>query len=51
MSFGHLGAAIWHRCTIICGRAVKDKSYSDKRELIDALRDNIREAIGKIQAQ
>ena len=47
MSCGHLGAAIWHRWTIIC--AVKDKCYADKPEPIDALKDNIREAIGEIQ--
>ena len=41
MSFGHLRAAIRHRWTIIC--------YSDKPETIDALKDNIREAIGEIQ--
>ena len=41
MSFGHLGAAI--RC------ALKDKGYADKPETIDALKDNIREAIGEIQ--
>ena len=29
--------------------AVKDKCYADKPETIDALKDNIREAIGKIQ--
>ena len=29
--------------------AVKDKCYADKPETIDALRDNIREAIGEIQ--
>ena len=29
--------------------AVKDKSYADKPETIDALKDNIREAIGEIQ--
>ena len=29
--------------------AVKDKCYADKRETIDALKDNIREAIGEIQ--
>ena len=29
--------------------AFKDKYYADKRETIDALRDNIREAIGEIQ--
>ena len=47
MSFGHLGAAIWHRWTIICG--IKYKCYDDKPEIIDALKDNIREAIGEIQ--
>ena len=36
-----LGAAIWHRWTIICGVA-------DKLETIDALKHNIREAIGEI---
>ena len=44
MSFGHLGAVIWHL-------AVKDKCYADKSETIDALNDNIREAIGEIQLQ
>ena len=29
--------------------AVKDKCYADKPETIDALKHNIREAIGKIQ--
>ena len=29
--------------------AVKDKSYADKPQTIDALKDNIREAIGEIQ--
>ena len=29
--------------------AVKDKCYTDKPETIDALKDNIREAIGEIQ--
>ena len=43
MSFGHLGVAIWHRWAIICG------VQSNKLELIDALKDNIREAIGEIQ--
>ena len=28
---------------------VKDKYYADKAEAIDALKDNIREAIGEIQ--
>ena len=44
MSFGHLGAAIWHRWTILVG-AVKDKCYTGKPETIDALKDNIQEAI------
>ena len=30
---------------------VKDKCYSDKPETTDALKDNIREAIGEIQLQ
>ena len=29
--------------------AVKDRCYTDKPEIIDALRDNIREAIDEIQ--
>ena len=29
--------------------AVKDKCYADKPEAIDALKDNIREAMGEIQ--
>ena len=29
--------------------AVKDKCYADKPETIDALKDNIREAVGEIQ--
>ena len=29
--------------------AVKDKYYADKPKIIDALRDNIREAIGEVQ--
>ena len=49
MSFGHFGAAIWHRWTILCMGAVKDKCYTDKPEIIDALKENIREAIGEIQ--
>ena len=28
MSFGHLGVAIWHRWTIICGDAVKGMCYA-----------------------
>ena len=43
MSFSHVGAAIWHRWTIICG--VPSKYYVDKPETIDNLTDNIREAI------
>ena len=43
MSFGHLGAAIWHR------GVVKDKCYANKPETNDALKDNIRAAIGEIQ--
>ena len=31
--------------------AVKDKCYTDKPEAIDALKDNIREAISEIQLQ
>ena len=31
--------------------AVKDKCYTDKPETIDALKHNIREAIGEIQLQ
>ena len=29
--------------------AVKDKCYADKPETIDAIKDNIREAIGEVQ--
>ena len=29
--------------------AIKDKCYADKPKTIDALKDNIREAIGEIQ--
>ena len=31
--------------------AVKDKCYADKPEAIDALKDNIRKAIGEIRVQ
>ena len=41
MSFGHLRAAI--------DGAVKDSCYADKPETIEALKDNIGEAIGEIQ--
>ena len=47
MSFDHLEAAIWHRWTIIYG--MTSKCYVDKPEITDALKDNIREAIGEIQ--
>ena len=47
MSFAHLGAAIWHRCTIVC--VMPSKCYGAKPEKIDALKDNIRKAIGEIQ--
>ena len=43
MSFSHLRAVILHFCV------VNDKFYADKPETIDALKDNIREAIGEIQ--
>ena len=42
MSFGELGAAFWHLWTIICG-------YADKPETFDALKDNIRVAIGVLK--
>ena len=45
MSFSRHGAAICYR---LWG-AVKEKCYADKLETIDALKDNIREAIGEIQ--
>ena len=32
----------------LCG-AAKDKCYADKPETIDALKDNVREAIGEIK--
>ena len=38
---GHFEAAIWHRWTIICGMSSKIS--------VDALKDNIREAIDEIQ--
>ena len=34
---------------IISHRAAKDKCYVDKSEIIDVLKNNIREAIGEIQ--
>ena len=48
MSLGHLGAAIWHRWTIICGMPPKI-SVTPTSQAINALKDNIREAIGEIQ--
>ena len=47
MSFGQLGAAILHLWTL--WDAVKVKWYADKPETTNALKDNIREAIGQIQ--
>ena len=44
MSFGHLGAAIWHRLW----DAVKNKYYANKPETIDDLKSNIQEAKGEI---
>ena len=41
MSFGHIGAAIWHRWTFICG-------VSSKISVTSTSQDNIREAIGEI---
>ena len=49
MSFGHLGSAIWHRWTIICGVPSKISVTSTKPETVDALKDNICEAISEIQ--
>ena len=46
MSFGRLATKIWHRRPIICGVY---KCNADKPETIDALKDNICEAIGEIQ--
>ena len=48
MSFGHLGAAIDTVGLLFVG-CRKDKCYTDKPEIIDVLKDNIREAIGEIQ--
>ena len=46
MSFGHLGAAVYSVALFV---GCKDKYYADKSETIDALKDNISEAIGEIQ--
>ena len=43
-SFGHFGAVDYY----LWG-AIKNKCYTDKPETIDALKDNICEAIGEIQ--
>ena len=45
MSFGHFGTAILHRWTIVC----KVPSKISVTPTIDALKDNIREAVGEIQ--
>ena len=42
LRFGTVGLFFWWG-------AVKDKCYADKPETIDALKDNIHEAIGEIQ--
>ena len=49
MLLRYLLAAIWHRWTILCGGAVKGKCYADKPDTIEALKDNIPEAIDEIQ--
>ena len=41
LRFDTIGFYLWS--------AVKDKRYADKPETIDALKDDIREAIGEIQ--
>ena len=41
MSFSHLGAGIWHCCTIIYGVPSKLKCYADKPETTDTLKDSI----------
>ena len=40
---------VWPPLDYYLWGAVKNKCYSDKPETIDALKDNIREAIGEIQ--
>ena len=47
--FGHLGAVIWQRWTIICGVPPKISVMPRSQSTIYALKDNIREAIGGIQ--
>ena len=48
MSFGHLASCDLIPLDYYLWRAVKDKCYVHKPETIDALKDNIREAIGEI---
>ena len=48
MSFGHLSCDLTPLDYYLYG-AVKDKCYADKPETIDAVEDNIREAIREIQ--
>ena len=40
---------VWRNLDYYLWGALKDKCYADKPETIDALKDNIREAIGEIQ--
>ena len=50
MSFGQLARSCdFTPLDYYLWSAVKDKCYADRRETIDALKDNIREAIGEIQ--
>ena len=49
MSFGYLGARDLTALNYYLWGAVKDKYYAYKPETIDALKDNIRKAIGEIQ--
>ena len=49
MSFGHLGAAIYHALNYYLWGALKYKCYADKPELIDAIKGSIHDAIGEIQ--
>ena len=49
MSFGHLGASIWHRWTIIYRVPSKISVTPTSQRRYDALKDNIPQAIGEIQ--
>ena len=49
MLLGHLRAFDLTPLDYHLWGAVKDKCYADKPETIEALKDNIREAIGEIQ--